>query len=236
VTIVVLHLVAVYAVVAAPWLSYVVYQKARRRMQAGDPLARIKLYRVIVADQVISTGVLLWIWLSGGISGARLGLGAPRSWWLSAGLALALGGFLVWRSIRLRPKAEKIREKLKGRAEALIPATFAEGRWFAAVSVGAGISEELIFRGFLFYYLSFWFPHVNSLECVLITSVFFGVGHLYQGWKGVLSTGLAGLILAVFYVLSGNLLLPMVVHAVVDLQGAFLFWPATGPRPAELAA
>jgi len=97
------------------------------------------------------------------------------------------------------------------------------------VSIGAGISEELAFRGFLFYYLSVYVPQVNSLEKVLLTSLIFGVAHLYQGWQGVAKTGLIGLILAGFYVLTGSLLLPMVVHAVNDMQVPLIFWPQKMP-------
>jgi membrane protease YdiL (CAAX protease family) len=231
------HLLAVYLIVVGPWLYSILYQKARRRLAAGDPLARIRLYRVTVADQVVNTFVVLGLWRWGGIPATNLGLGAPRSWWLSGGLTALLGGLLLWSGIRLRRKATKIPEKLKGRVDALLPDTAHEQRWFAVVSVGAGIAEELTYRGFLFYYASLWFPHINSLEKALLTSVIFGVAHIYQGWKGVVPTGVSGLILAGLYLLSGNLLLPVVVHAVVDLRALAIAQPqAAGGKTAAEAA
>jgi uncharacterized protein len=233
----VVHLLAVYAIVAAPFLGRAWYEKARRRIEAGDRLAKIKLYRAIVLDQIITTVVVLGLRLFGGISGARLGLGAPWSWWLSVGSTVLLGGLLAWSGVRLRVKAPKIREKLKDRADALLPGSPEERCWFAAVSVGAGISEELIFRGFLFYYFSLWFPHINGVENALVTSLIFGLGHLYQGWKGIVSAGVSGLILAGMYVLTGNLLLPIVVHAVGDLRVLWIFpAEAEGAVPAGSAA
>ena len=215
-----MHLLAAYAVVGAPWLGRVLYQRTVRRIQAGDPLAKIKMYRMIVTDQVITTALLLC-------------LGAPRSWWLGGGLTVLLAGLLIWSGFSLRRRRKQIREKLK-RAEALLPFTLDERRWFAAISIGAGISEELLFRGFGFYYLSLWFPRINLLECALVTSLVFGLGHLYQGWKGILSTGVAGLIMAGLYVLSGNLLLPIVAHAVGDIRVLlFLPVPATEAAPEE---
>ncbi|MGA8271760.1 MAG: CPBP family intramembrane glutamic endopeptidase, partial [Candidatus Sulfotelmatobacter sp.] len=59
---------------------------------------------------------------------------------------------------------------------------------------------------------------------------------LYQGWKGILSTGLVGLILAGLYVLTGNLLVPMVVHATADLRAALIFWKAPEQQKAVEAA
>lgn len=225
------HLLAVYAIVAAPWLSRFLVQRALRGMRAGDPLAKVRLYRQIVIDQILGTALALWLCFSGAIPFASLGLGAPRSWWSTAGLAIALGGLLLWSGMRLRPKAQKIREKIKGGGvDALIPDTPQEQRWLAAISIGAGINEELLFRGFLFYYLALWFPHIDRLECALLTSLIFGMGHLYQGWKGVLSTGLVGLVFAGLYMLTGNLLLPMVVHATVDLRALLIFWKGSSQR------
>lgn len=218
------HLLAIYAIVAAPWLGRILYQKTLRSMRAGDPLAKVRLYRQIIVEHVVTAAFTLWLCFSGAIPFASLGLDTPRSWWLCAGLAVALGGLLLWSGMRLQPKAQKIREKTKGGLDALLPDTPQEQRWLAAVSVGAGISEELVFRGFLFWYLALWFPHIHSLECALLTSLIFGMGHLYQGWKGILATGLVGLVFAGLYLLTGNLLVPMVVHAATDLRAVLIFW------------
>ena len=235
--IVIAHLLAAYAVVAAPGLGYILYRRAHERMLAGDPLAKIKLHRAILIEQVLTTAIVITLWLAGGIPAARLGLGAPRSWWWSVGLSCVLGTLLVWRSISLRPKAQKILDQVKDRAGALLPRTPAEARWFSVISVGAGISEELAYRGFLFYYLTLWFPHINRLESALATSLIFGVGHLYQGWKGIVGTGIAGLFLAGLYLLSGNLLLPIVVHAVADLQSVIILGgqPTSGTATEQAA-
>lgn len=231
--IVLTHLLAVYVIVAEPLLGLSWFRSARQRMQAGDARAKVRLYRTIFMSLSFSTAAIGWLCLSGAISPARLGLGAPRSWWLSAGLAVALGGLLLWSGIRLQPKAAKIREKIMGAAALLLPDTPEERGWLAAISVGAGISEELLFRGFLFYYLGLWFPHINRLECALLTSLIFGMGHLYQGWKGIVSTGIVGMVMAGLYVLTGNLVVPMTVHATTDLRALLIFWH--GPERQEAA-
>jgi uncharacterized protein len=229
------HGLALFTIVLAPWLSLGLYRRARKEIDAGDPEARIRLYRQILASQAGTTASVAGLWIFGGIPSASLGLGAPHAWWLSLGLAAVLGGLLIWSGIKLRTKSRKIRSRLK-HAEAILPTTDRESRWFAAISLGAGIDEELMFRGFLFYYFSsFWFPHINHLENALVTSAIFGFGHLYQGWKGILSTGVFGLILAGLFLWSGNLLLPVVVHALADLRAAIIFWP-TAQLPGGEAA
>src|ERR1700679_1235628 len=110
-------------------------------MLAGDPLAKIKLHRAILIEQVLTTAIVITLWLAGGIPAARLGLGAPRSWWWSVGLSCVLGTLVVGRSPPPRPKAKKTPDRGKDLAGALLPRPPAEARWFSVISVGAGISE-----------------------------------------------------------------------------------------------
>jgi uncharacterized protein len=219
------HLLAAYAVLAGPWLGYLWYQRVRRQIAAGVPDAKVRMYSNLVAEQVVTTGVVLAIWRMG-VPAASLGLGAPRSWILTAGVLVAFVGGLVWSSLKLRPKAARLRQKVQGSVGALLPDSHQERSWWAAVSVGAGISEELVFRGFLLYYLSAYLPHFNLAERVLLASLSFGLAHIYQGWKGALGTGFLGLILAELYLLTGSLLLPVVLHAVVDARVLLIFPPA----------
>ncbi len=223
------HLLAFYVVLVGPWLGRISFQKARRRIQSGDPLAKVRFYREIVVEQVVTTGVVLWLWLSGAISAQSLGLNTPRHWIWTAAVVTALCFYLLWSAAKLRPKAEKIRQRYKDSLAALFPDSNQDRRWFGAISIGAGISEELVYRGFLMYYLSANIPHVNVLEKVLLTSIIFGFGHLYQGWKGVLSTGIGGIVFALFYVLSGSLLPSAVLHAVTDYK-LLLMLPPEEPQ------
>ncbi len=221
------HALAAYIVLAAPWLGYFWYQRARKRVLAGDPLAKVRLFRELVVEQIVTTALICALWFLG-IPGTRLGLGVPHSWWLTAGLGIGMVFLLMRSALRARPKAQQLREKLQESAGAILPETVREQRWFALVSVGAGISEELAFRGFLFYYIGAHVPQVNTLEKVLLTSAVFGLAHFYQGWQGVLKTGMGGLVLAAFYVLTGSVLLPVAVHAMIDLQVPIIFWPTKG--------
>jgi membrane protease YdiL (CAAX protease family) len=110
-------------------------------------------------------------------------------------------------------------------AGALLPGTPVERCHFAAISIGAGITEELLFRGFLIWYLGFYFPRLNSLELIAISSILFGVCHLYQGVLGVIGTGVIGAVFASLYLSTGSLLLPATVHALVDMRMLAILTP-----------
>jgi membrane protease YdiL (CAAX protease family) len=97
----------------------------------------------------------------------------------------------------------------------IIPHTAAELRLFTAVSITAGICEELLYRGFLIGYLSHW---MGVIQAALLSSLLFGVAHLYQGLRGILLTGAIGVFMSGIYLVSGSLYLPMIIHAAVDLS------------------
>jgi len=234
-TVILMHALAAYAVVLAPLLGVVWYREAKRRVESGDPQAKVKLYRQIVIEQGVSTAAALAWWRLAGVPGPLIGLGAPRSWIWNTVALVALSGWLLWQAARLRPKAEKIRAKFKDSLGAMMPDTPLDRSWFGVVSIGAGISEELVFRGFLIYYLGVVLPHTNLAERVLLTSLSFGLGHIYQGRVRAVSAGIVGLFLACFYVASGSLLLPMVLHAVADYR-LLLILPPAAPQPASAEA
>jgi uncharacterized protein len=219
------HLLAAYAVLAAPWLGRYWYQKARRRIASGAPDAKVRLYRGLAVEQIVSTAVVLFIWRGGQVPATSLGLVAPRSWGWNMATLVVIVGALAWSAFRLRPKAAKIRKQLEASIGALLPDSHPERSWFGAISVGAGISEELCFRGFLFYYFTMYVPQLSTLEKVLLTSLCFGLGHIYQGWRGTVSAGILGLVFAGLYVMTGSLLLPVVIHAAVDARGLLMFPP-----------
>lgn len=226
------HCLAAYLILVTSWLGYLWYQRVQRRLAADVPDAKVGLYRGLLAEQILITAVVLAIW-RGGVPASGLGLVVPRSWAWNCAAVLVIVGVLVWSSVRLRPKAEKLRVKVDDHLGALLPGTPQERSWFGAVSVGAGISEELCFRGFLLYYLAAYLPNTATWQRVLVTAIVFALAHIYQGWKPAIGTGVLGLILAGLYLLTRSLFLPMVVHAAVDLRVLLIFRPQPSPRLAE---
>lgn len=83
-----------------------------------------------------------------------------------------------------------------------------------------GIYEELFARGLLLSRCQallggFWAP-------VIVSSVLFGLGHLYQGWIGVGQTTLVGLVLAVATLRWGSIWPAIIAHALLDISSVLL--------------
>ncbi len=91
--------------------------------------------------------------------------------------------------------------------------------WIVAVAwLGAGLGEELLFRGFLFDRLLRLPGVAGTMPVALIVqAVVFGLAHIYQGWGGVLMTGAVGLLLGWVRLRAGGAIWAAVLaHAAVD--------------------
>lgn len=183
------------------------------------PFPRIPVY-------LSSGAVILLLGWGGLVVGTRelgreiMGLGEigafPLLFWsLTASLAVLAVQFLFLIG-RLRLK---IRET--SLLHQLLPRTGPERVVFGFLSLAAGFGEEIAFRGFAI-------PGLLLLTgsagwSALISSLAFGLLHGYQGWLGVVRTGVMGLVLAAAFMLSGSLWPGILAHVALDLiSGLFL--------------
>jgi hypothetical protein len=197
-----------------------------KRLANGSPGVRAGFYRAMIVQEWIAAIALLvdWAWRGRRWNGlllkgtmTPLALGIPPGMRLVAGLAIAalLIAVLVRQrmAVLARPQAmERVRPQLKY-AEPLLPHNEMERRLFWMVSVTAGVTEELFYRGFLIWYLMAWMGPVAAL---LLSSAIFGAGHIYMGWAQAPRTGLVGAVLAFIALASASLVPAMLLHAALD--------------------
>jgi membrane protease YdiL (CAAX protease family) len=141
---------------------------------------------------------------------------------ISAVLVLALAT-----SVRaFRSGGDRQLRQLVKMAGAMLPLSTRERWWFVALSFGAGISEEMLTRGFVIFYLWQHLPGQDVTWMAWGSGLVFGVCHLYQGWRHVIFYTILGAGLAWFYMITGSLVGPMIVHAAMDLRIAIILTPA----------
>jgi membrane protease YdiL (CAAX protease family) len=104
----------------------------------------------------------------------------------------------------------------------MIPRSKKEKRWWFLTSLTAGIGEEIILRGFLYFLIQTVFPGISVILVVLLASLFFGICHLYQGLAGVAKTSAVGAMIGCLYLASGSLIPGILLHFFIDFAGAFL--------------
>ena len=194
------------------------------------PPARAALYRNTLALLWGLAAALALLWLATGRPWSDLGL-VPRPTGGLGGVMLGvavIAGVLA-RQSRFAPGDVEALAKLRrsaGRLLRMLPVTGRELRWFAGLSVTAGICEEALYRGFLIWYLGAWAvlvapPAYVFLAAAAASSVLFGLAHAYQGWRNVLVTSLVGGFLAAVVWITGSLYAAMLVHALMDLHAGY---------------
>ncbi|MDQ1598212.1 MAG: protease family protein [Microbacteriaceae bacterium] len=103
---------------------------------------------------------------------------------------------------------------------ALLPRNRQELAYGAALSINAGVVEELLFRlavpALIFGALG------NAVVAVASSVLLFALLHVYQGWPGMIGALVVGALLMSLYLATGNILVPIVTHALVDLRSLVL--------------
>lgn len=231
------HVLVVLLLATLPFHG--VHELRRLKLSLSGPEARLEAYRRIITSQWLAAAVLLGFWLLVRRPWGALGIRAPAgSGFAVAAVVVAVliaGMAIQLRGVRRDPDGPRKVRNAAGPLLDLLPATPAELRRFTWLGVTAGIVEELLFRGYLFWYFG---TMMAAWPAIALTSVAFGLGHAYQGLAGILKTAGIGLIFGWVCWLSGSLWLPMLLHAMIDvLQGRMIYFAITaGPPDAEPAA
>lgn len=186
-----------------------------KRLRSGRPLApkwRRELGTIV--GLLVIGGAAQWSALRHGIELW------PRQWppGMVAFYALLFLGVMLSASLRGLKRAPEERRR---HLFLFLPATKLELWLWLPVSLGAGIAEEMAYRGVLVQLLRQW---SHSMALALVGSIFlFALAHLYQGRKAMLGVAYLAAVFHVLVWVSGSLYIAMFVHAGYDFgMGLFL--------------
>jgi membrane protease YdiL (CAAX protease family) len=212
----------IVAVVVLPAMSAI-----SGRSLARTPRSELNLvsryWFITIRSLFIALLVLFqWRWATRPFS--TLGLDVPISYWGRWGFVFdfVIGcSFAVELLVRdiSGDRLSAMRKRLD--SYRIIPRTRAEFVLFGPMALVGSVTEEILYRGFLFWFLT---PLAGLSGAVLISSIAFGLGHIYQGWMGVVRTSCIGLAFGVAYALTGSLWWLMVVHTMFNSFGGLVAW------------
>lgn len=233
------HLLFLFLLIVAPIWDFFATRKLKRNPSSES---KIRYYREICA----------WLWIASALAVLAIGFRPlftispspgeiswllPHPWVrylvevliaIAFVITVALPvGIVIWKKLTKRPR-RYASAALKAFGY-FFPATWTERRWWAFVSITAGVCEETLFRGFLLHYLHVLPWTLNLTLALLLSSVIFGLNHMYQGAAGVAGTAIVGLLFGLLFLLTGNLLLPILFHGVMDLRLLLLLRPPADP-------
>lgn len=211
--------------------------------QSADNLQDVIFQQALVAGAIVTLiAVALSMWLAARFIDRRrfadFGFHMNQSWWADLGFGLLLGALLMAAIFLLQWAAGWV--TVVGTFQTAIP-----GQPFAlallqpiVLFLCIGIYEEMLARGYLLLNLSEGLnlrsigPRGAVLLAWLLSSAIFGLGHAINPNATFLSTAnlvLAGLLLGLGYVLTGQLALPIGLHITWNLfQGTVFGFPVSG--------
>jgi len=169
--------------------------------------------------------VLAWAWRSG-TPWREIGFGRPRSWLLAiaGGVALGIAIKLLLKALILpalgAPPVNAAFHYLVGNSAALPGAIF-------LMVVGAGVGEEVLFRGFAFERLGKLIGESAGAKAaiVAITALWFGLEHIAnQGTWGFLQGTIVGLVFGAIFAATRNLWFLIAAHAAFDLTALAIIY------------
>ncbi len=103
----------------------------------------------------------------------------------------------------------------------ILPKSRKEKRFWNYVSLSAAVTEEIIYRGYFFYTIPIMIPSINIFYTLILSSLMFGIGHIYQG-KELYKPMLAGLFLGFIYLSTGSLYIVILLHFTQDIVAKYI--------------
>lgn len=213
------HLLVAVIVLGLPLRAWFGMRRLREAALPDLPVLRPRLWWRAIASQWLLCLLVLLLWRLTYRSPASLGLVLRPT----PGLLGVLVGLGTIASLVLRqrgalatdePLRARVRERLSS-VERLLPRRGDSFAAFATLSVTAGVCEEFLFRGFLLWYALHLMPLPFAWAAQALA---FGLGHAYQGPRGILLTGLAGAFFSAVVWVTGSLWPAMLIHALMDLN------------------
>jgi membrane protease YdiL (CAAX protease family) len=198
------------------------FRRLLHRVAAGESINRSELYRNTMIGHWTLLLICVAMWAGAARPWSALGLGLQLDLWFALGAVLTVLGIAAL-LMQLRQVKSATQEEISGirkrfgKLSLIIPQNGNELARFYGLSITAGIVEEILWRGFLIWYLGQFMP---LWAAALVSVIGFGLAHAYQGVANLPQVTVVGAAFTGLYLLTGSIWLPIILHAAVDiLQG-----------------
>ena len=200
-----------------PIYVYMTHEQEKQRVIA-NPALRNSVYQLTMLHLWLPTLLLLAMTMGSELTLSSLGF----NWeWdlvnqIAVGLTVILTLLFIFqiKSFNKDPDAQKKFIEQIAFIRWFMPENISQARYFIlGLSVTAGICEELLFRGYL---LNLFDQNMPTYVAVILSSLAFGAGHIYQGISNVFKTTLLGVFMSCIYLLTDSIYLVIYLHIIID--------------------
>ena len=196
-----------------PIYLFIIRKKIKENYK--DPTRKLEGYKSTILVQWIAVILVLsnFIYQGQHLSTIGLLLEINLSFLIGAGIIL-VATLVLFLTLKVTPETGAKLVKSYGEAYNFLPVNKKEYNWLIGVSFTAGICEEILYRGFLLMIL---IQFMHYIPAVLLMNIAFGMLHFWAGSKHALSAGLLGVFFSIIYFITGNLILSITLHVIVDI-------------------
>lgn len=216
-----------------PIIGYFDFQRFKQKVKT-DSNARIKYYNNAIIGLWIPTIIILLLIGLTELSFKEIGLTIPTinteplgKWVTYLGLVIGLLyllfvlyyiiGFHFSDKIKRELSIKKKEEWEQSVIAPLLPVSEKEKKRWNYVSLTAGLTEEVIYRGFTVFALAYLFPNFSIWAIILLSSILFGLAHTYQGFlMGFSRTTIFAILFCIIFISMGSVIPLMILHFLVD--------------------
>ena len=212
-----------------PVIGYFDFQRFKQKVKT-DSNARIKYYNNAIIRLWIPTIIILLLIGLTELSFKEIGLTIPTinteplgKWVTYLGLVIGLLyllfvlyyiiGFHFSDKIKRELSIKKKEEWEQSVIAPLLPVSEKEKKRWNYVSLTAGLTEEVIYRGFTVFALAYLFPNFSIWAIILLSSILFGLAHTYQGFlMGFLRTTIFAILFCIIFMSMGSVI-PLIIFS-----------------------
>jgi membrane protease YdiL (CAAX protease family) len=170
------------------------------RVKSGKPLLpKNRRYRTMIALQLVLLALA-------SLTARQNSLRLLDAHWPAAWVWAVAAAYLTFIAVRLHFGWRRLSEERKQRARLVLPENASQMRYWIAISLLVGLTEEYAYRGVAYTVLS-------VVVCVLS----FGFAHMMQGWRGVLLASAMAVLFHITVFLTETLYVVIAFHAAYDL-------------------
>jgi hypothetical protein len=207
----------VVILLASPFVGSIVLNRLRTK---GNDIGKERAYLSVILGYALYTITLLTLYPWKELWFPKY----PIHFYWPIGLVILITGLwgAVWVLIPqlIFNRHAEVRKIMIAKYESeahIFPRSLKHQVMMSILAMVVGISEEMIFRGFFNNYIheQIGFSIVISF---IISNVIFGLGHYPQGWRETYRSSAFGVFMGYLFYLTGNLLLPIILHVLYDLK------------------
>ena len=214
-------LILLFLAMIIPWRGNV---RMKRLLDKADLTSRdrLSLYGSTIFFQWLLVAIVAWRCVARGVELEELGLAVTDPWRI-AWTSIALTGLLCINQVLGLRKVSHLPEGRRGSlfriTEKIMPRGRSETFVYAALACTAGISEEFLYRGFVFAAFVRMIVNYGPPDglAAILSSGWFSLAHLYQGRRGLITTFIVGLIFVSLRIWTGSLVPAIAAHIGLDL-------------------